>query len=72
MQHAKRELPSIPPTPQLTLGIDSQAVVMTGSNFVYVLGKIGLFSLIVITKSATAKGALLAAQNAFWRQHYKA
>lgn len=44
------DLESLPPAPELTLCIDSQAVIVSSSNLLDVFGKFGLFSFIVVTQ----------------------
>lgn len=48
----------LPPSKQLALQIDSQAVVVTSSDFCYVLGKVNFFGLVIVPKAAAAQCTL--------------
>ncbi len=47
-----------PPSKQLALQIDCQAVVVTSSDFCYVLGQVNFFGLVIVPKAAAAQSTL--------------
>lgn len=50
--------PALPPSKQLALQIDCQAVVVTSSDFCYVHGKVNFFGIVIVPKAAAAQCTL--------------